>query len=71
MFLETPPIPPVSIIAAEHTAQLTAAQSEDVFSKAEEHELLFQDFDLGVVIDSWEPACDRRPFLHHDYGSRN
>ena len=31
------------LIAAEHTAQLNAPQNEDVFSKAEEHELLFQD----------------------------
>jgi len=57
--LKTPPVPPVSIIAAEHTAQLTAAQSEDVFSKAEEHELLFQDFDLGVSDRQLErPAID-------------
>ncbi|MFC8655386.1 DEAD/DEAH box helicase [Streptomyces parvus] len=41
--------PPMSIIAAEHTAQLNAAaQSDAVFSKAEEHELLFQDVDLGL-----------------------
>lgn len=38
----------MSIIAAEHTAQLNAAQSSDAFSKAEEHELLFQDVDLGA-----------------------
>jgi hypothetical protein len=57
--LKTPPIAPISIIAAEHTAQLTAAQSEDVFSKAEEHELLFQDFDLGVSDRQMErPAID-------------
>ena len=37
----------MSIIAAEHTAQLGSAQSDDVFSKAEMHELLFQDIDLG------------------------
>jgi ATP-dependent helicase YprA (DUF1998 family) len=43
-----PPEPPMSIIAAEHTAQLNAAQSEEVFSKAEEHELLFQDIDIGL-----------------------
>lgn len=40
--------PPLSIIAAEHTAQLSAAQPEQVFSSAEEHELLFQDVDLGL-----------------------
>ncbi len=38
---------PMALIAAEHTAQLNAAQSDEVFSKAEEYELLFQDIDLG------------------------
>ncbi len=38
---------PVSIIAAEHTAQLSSAQANEVFSKTEEHELLFQDVNLG------------------------
>lgn len=42
------PEPPMSIIAAEHTAQLNAAQAEAVFSKAEEHELLFQDVDVEL-----------------------
>lgn len=37
---------PPSIIAAEHTAQLNAPQSEDIFSKAEMNELLFQDIKL-------------------------
>ena len=46
--LADPPESPMSIIAAEHTAQFNAAQSDDVFSKAEEHELLFQDVDLGL-----------------------
>ena len=46
--LANPPKPPMSIVAAEHTAQLGAAQSDNVFSKAEEHELLFQDVDLGM-----------------------
>lgn len=41
--LQEPPREPMALIAAEHTAQLNAAQGEDVFSKAEEHELLFQD----------------------------
>jgi len=45
--LRTPPIAPMALIAAEHTAQLSAAQAADVFSKAEENELLFQDVDLG------------------------
>ena len=40
-------VSPISIIAAEHTAQLGTAQAHDVFSKAEENELLFQDVDLG------------------------
>lgn len=46
--LKIPPVPPLALIAAEHTAQLTAALSDEVFSKAEEHELLFQDVDLGL-----------------------
>ncbi len=45
IFSETP-VPPMALIAAEHTAQLNAPQSEDVFSKAEENELLFQDIDI-------------------------
>jgi len=40
-------VPPMALIAAEHTAQLNTAQAVEVFSKAEEHELLFQDVDLG------------------------
>jgi ATP-dependent helicase YprA (DUF1998 family) len=46
--LAEPPIPPFSIIAAEHTAQLNSSQNEDVFSKAERNELLFQDVDITV-----------------------
>ena len=38
-----PPRQPIALVAAEHTAQLNAPQNEDVFSKAEENELLFQD----------------------------
>ena len=45
--LRTPPTPPMAFIAAEHTAQLNTAQADEVFSKAEEHEILFQDVDLG------------------------
>ncbi|MGE3718539.1 MAG: DEAD/DEAH box helicase [Bauldia sp.] len=41
--LGQPPEQPMALIAAEHTAQLNAPQNEDVFSKAEENELLFQD----------------------------
>lgn len=53
--LKNPPIPPVSLIAAEHTAQLNNAQPEDVFSQAEENELLFQDIDLGSK--EGKPSC--------------
>ncbi len=45
--LSPEPTAPMALIAAEHTAQLNAAQADDVYSKAEEHELLFQDVDLG------------------------
>ena len=45
--LKPEPMTPMSLIAAEHTAQLNTAQPDDVFSKAEEYELLFQDVDLG------------------------
>ena len=44
--LKKPPQQPMALIAAEHTAQLNAPQNEDVFSKAEENELLFQDIAL-------------------------
>lgn len=44
--LTDPPQTPMALIAAEHTAQLNAPQSEDVFSKAEKNELLFQDVEL-------------------------
>ncbi len=44
--LDNPPRQPMALIAAEHTAQLNAPQNEDVFSKAEENELLFQDIAL-------------------------
>jgi Lhr-like helicase len=46
--LADPPESPMSIIAAEHTAQLNAAQSDAVFSRAEEYELLFQDVDITL-----------------------
>ena len=41
--LGVPPRQPLALVAAEHTAQLNSPQNEDVFSKAEENELLFQD----------------------------
>lgn len=47
--LKQPPCVPMALIAAEHTAQLNTAQADEVFSKAEEHELLFQDVDLGIL----------------------
>ncbi len=57
--LQNPPVSPISLIAAEHTAQLNAAQTKDVFSKAEEYELLFQDVDLGPDESNHErPAID-------------
>lgn len=55
--LADPPEAPMAIIAAEHTAQLNAAQSDDIFSKAEEHELLFQDMDIGVPTPGEQPAA--------------
>jgi ATP-dependent helicase YprA (DUF1998 family) len=57
--LKTPPQAPMALIAAEHTAQLNTAQADEVYSKAEEHELLFQDVDLGVDDSGHErPAID-------------
>jgi hypothetical protein len=57
--LKVPPLPPMALIAAEHTAQLNTAQADEVFSKAEEHELLFQDVDLGVDSTGHDrPAID-------------
>lgn len=57
--LEKPPRQPMALIAAEHTAQLNAPQSEDVFSKAEENELLFQDIALtGSGFGSRSTAID-------------
>lgn len=43
---KSPERKPMALIAAEHTAQLNAPQNDDVFSKAEENELLFQDISL-------------------------
>ncbi|MGP3955614.1 DEAD/DEAH box helicase [Nonomuraea sp. 3N208] len=55
--LSDPPESPMSIIAAEHTAQLNAAQFDAVFSKAEEHELLFQDVDFGMAHQGDQPRA--------------
>lgn len=45
--LNNPPKSPISMIAAEHTAQLSTAQKDAVFSDAEENELLFQDININ------------------------
>jgi hypothetical protein len=45
--LADPAKAPVALIAAEHTAQLSAAMQDEVYAKTEEYELLFQDVDLG------------------------
>ena len=55
--LTDPPRQPMALIAAEHTAQLNAPQNEDVFSKAEENELLFQDIQLDPE-DGTQTAID-------------
>lgn len=47
--------PPQVLIAAEHTAQLNAAQGGEVFSRAEEYELLFQDVDIRLPIPGEQP----------------
>ncbi len=52
--LADPAQDPMAIIAAEHTAQLNAPQNEDLFSKAEENELLFQD-----VAPAWGRKAQR------------
>jgi len=46
--MQNPPESPMNIVAAEHTAQLNAATSDAVFSKAEEYELLFQDVNITL-----------------------
>ncbi|WP_370034718.1 DEAD/DEAH box helicase [Qipengyuania mesophila] len=54
-----PPREPMALIAAEHTAQLNAPQNEDVFSKAEENELFFQDIQLfGAKRDRRSTSID-------------
>ena len=45
----------MAIIAAEHTAQLNAAQGDEVFSRAEQHELLFQDVNIGPSTPGEQP----------------
>jgi hypothetical protein len=49
----------ISVIAAEHTAQIGAAQADEAFSKSERHELRFQDIDLAWRdTDRVEEAID-------------
>ena len=53
--LSNPPEPPMALIAAEHTAQLGSAQAQEVFSRAEQYELLFQDLDTGLPAPGEQP----------------
>lgn len=50
----------ITIIAAEHTAQLGAAQPDEAFSHAERHEMRFQDIDVAWRDNDrpGEPAID-------------
>jgi ATP-dependent helicase YprA (DUF1998 family) len=50
----------MTIIAAEHTAQLGAAQQDEAFSLAERHEIRFQDLDVAWRDSQrpGEPAID-------------
>jgi ATP-dependent helicase YprA (DUF1998 family) len=50
----------ITIIAAEHTAQLGAAQPDEAFSHAERHEIRFQDLDVAWRDSErpGEPAID-------------
>ncbi|WP_431971322.1 DEAD/DEAH box helicase [Nocardia sp. bgisy134] len=58
--LKEPPETPMSIIAREHTAQLNVAQSDEVFSRAEQYELLFQDVNVTLPgsTEQEQPAID-------------
>lgn len=53
--LATPPGEVMSIVAAEHTAQLNSSQTDDIFSKAEMYELLFQDVNIAVPAPGEQP----------------
>lgn len=49
----------ITIIAAEHTAQLGSAQSDEAFSHAERHEIRFQDLNVAWRDgERVEPAID-------------
>lgn len=54
--LKNPPEAPIDLVAAEHTAAVGVVMDDENFSEAEEHELLFQDIDLGKGVG--EPAID-------------
>lgn len=53
--LDTPPGEVMSLVAAEHTAQLNSSQTDDIFSKAEMYELLFQDVNIAVPAPGEQP----------------
>lgn len=53
--LATPPGDVMSIVAAEHTAQLNSSQADDIFSKAEMYELLFQDVNIAIPAPGEQP----------------
>ena len=56
--IEPPFLQPTAIIAAEHTAQLNAPQSENIFSQAEKNELLFQDVKIDWKSEGNSSAID-------------
>lgn len=53
--LAVPPGEVMSLVAAEHTAQLSSSQTDDVFSRAEMYELLFQDVNIAVPAPGEQP----------------
>jgi len=55
--LADPPRTPIALVTEEHTAQLNTAGGSDVFSPAEQHELLFQDVQLGRGPDGQEESA--------------
>jgi len=55
--INDPPQSPITLIAAEHTAQLNS-ESDDVFSKVERNELLFQDIKVNLSNFEDSPAVD-------------
>lgn len=68
--LADPPQEPMAIIAAEHTAQLNSPQNEDVFSKAEINELLFQDISPIMGAEAGRAAAIDVTVQHYNDGSR-